>query len=333
VAEVAVGVIGLGFMGSRWGRALAEHPGARLSVVSDVREDLGLELAARWGARYVVDPLEAAASPDIDGVAICTPEHLHVEPALAAIEAGKAVMVEKPLAHTVAGAERIRDRALERGVPVLTGHILRFEPRYAAVANATHGDEIGAVIAVRNERVGLISDQAILQGRTSLALYYGVHEFDLARWYAGDVAHIVAERSEGVLRGHGFDVDDLYSALLRFRTGAHGTATVGWSLPATPSSWGSASVTVIGERGMLRVDQGQLGFLEITDSGARHVDVHYSPDVHGRIYGALGIEVAHFVDCVQRVAEPLCTAGDGAEAVRISLAMEESARSGRIVVL
>jgi predicted dehydrogenase len=320
-------------MGSRWARALFEHPGAHLSVVSDVREDLGGELAERWGARYVADPLEAAARPDVQGLAICTPEHLHVEPALAAIEARKAVMVEKPLAHTVASAERIRDRARELGVPVLSGHILRFEPRYAAVARAIEDGEIGAVNALHNERVGLVSDQAILQGRTSLALYYGVHEFDLARWYAGDIERIHAERSNGVLRQHGFEVDDLYSALLRFKNGAHGTATVGWSLPAASSSWGSAGVTVIGERGMLRVDQGQLGFLKLTEAGLGHVDVHYSPDVHGRVYGALAIEVAHFVDCVRGVVEPLCTADDGTEAVRVSLAMETSARMGAAVRL
>jgi predicted dehydrogenase len=333
LAQVPVGVIGLGFMGSRWARALFEHPGARLTVVSDVREDLGRELAERWGARYVADPLEAAAGPDVRGVAICTPEHLHVEPALAALKAAKAVMVEKPLAHTVEDAERIRDRAYELGVPVLTGHILRFEPRYAAVARAIQDGDIGAVGAIHNERVGLVSDQAILQGRTSLALYYGVHEFDLARWYAGDVERISAERSEGVLRARGFDVDDLYSAVLRFRSGAHGTATVGWSLPEATAGWGSAGVRVIGERGMLRVDQGDLGFLEVTELGFRHIDVHYSPEVHGRIRGALAIEVAHFVDCVNGVAEPLCSAHDGTEAVRVSLAVEESARAGRSVTL
>jgi UDP-N-acetylglucosamine 3-dehydrogenase len=320
-------------MGSRWARALFEHPEARLLVVSDIREDRGREAAERWRARYVADPLEAAAWPDVQGVAVCTPEHLHVEPALAAIEGSKGVMVEKPLADTVAGAERVRDRAHAVGVPILAGHILRFELRYAAVARALQAGEIGAVSAIHNERVGLVSDQAILQGRTSLALYYGVHEFDIARWYAGDVERIAAERSEGVLRARGFDVDDLFSAVLRFTNGAHGTATVGWSLPEATSSWGRAGVTVIGERGLLRVDQGELGFLELTDAGPRHVDVHYSPDVHGRVYGALAIEAAHFVDCLHGRAEPLCTANDGVEAVRISLAMEESARSGAHVTL
>jgi predicted dehydrogenase len=126
VKPVPVAVVGLGFMGSRWARALAEHPLARLSAVSDVRAEVGKQTADRLGARFVADTLEAVSDSQVDAVVVCTPEHLHLEPALAAIDAGKVVLVEKPLAHTIDAAEQIRDRADERGVPVLTGHILRF---------------------------------------------------------------------------------------------------------------------------------------------------------------------------------------------------------------
>ncbi|MGH3113786.1 MAG: Gfo/Idh/MocA family protein, partial [Gaiellaceae bacterium] len=198
MTAVPLGVVGLGFMGSRWARAIFEHPGARLAVVGDVRHELAEDLAERFGARFVADPLEAASDPELVGV------------------------------------------------PVLAGHILRFEPRYASVAGAIDAGEIGAVQAVRHERIGLVSDQDVLQGRTTVGLYYGVHELDLARWYAGDLEFVFAERSAGVLRTHGYDVDDLYSALLRFRSGAHGTLMVGWSLPAATPGYGRAGVTVIG---------------------------------------------------------------------------------------
>jgi predicted dehydrogenase len=70
-------------------------------------------------------------------------------------------------------------------------------------------------------------DLGIPVGEHSIALYYGVHEFDLARWYAGEVERIYPERGEGVLRAHGYELEDLYSAVLRFRSGAHGTAMLG----------------------------------------------------------------------------------------------------------
>lgn len=326
MARVRIGVVGLGFMGSRWARCLAEHPSSRLAVVSDVREDAGREAAARWGARFVADPLEAASHPDLDGVVVATPEDAHVAPALAAIDAGKAV--EKPLAHTAADARLIADRASARGVPVLVGHILRFEPRYAALARAVREGEIGAVQAVRSARIGLVSDQDVLRGRTTLGLYYRVHEFDLARWVVGEVRRLWALRSRGVLAARGFRVDDLYSVLLEFFSGAHGTVTLGWSLPAATPGWGIAELTVIGESGALAVRQGDLGVLAVRGEGPMDLDVFFSPEVDGRLRGALATEVDHFVRCVEGSASPRCTAADGAEAVRLALAVERSAAPG-----
>jgi predicted dehydrogenase len=82
---------------------------------------------------------------------------------------------------------------------------------------------------------------------------------------------------------------------------------------------------VIGERGVIRVSQGDVGLLVVDEDGLRDVDTYYAPAVHGRLRGALAIEVDHFVDCARGAAEPACTAADGVEAVRISLAMEASA--------
>jgi predicted dehydrogenase len=333
MSRVPLAVVGLGFMGSRWARALAEHAGADVRVVCDVREDVGAEAAARLGARFVADPLEAAVDPEVAAVVVCTPEHLHVEPALAAIDAGKAVAVEKPLAHSVEDAERIRDHARARSVPLLAGHILRFEPRYAAARRAIEEGVVGEVQAVRHERIGLVADQEVLRGRTTIGLYYGVHEFDLARWYAGDVDRVYAERSEGVLRARGYEIADLYSAVLRFVSGAHGTAMLGWSLPAKTPGYGIGGVTVIGERGVIRIAQGDVGLLVVDEDGTRDTDVYYAPEVHGRLRGALANEIDHFVTVARGDAAPLCTADDGTQAVRISLAMEASAERGARVDL
>jgi predicted dehydrogenase len=208
---------------------------------------------------------------------------------------------------------------------VLVGHILRFEPRYAAAHDAVAAGTIGEIQAVRHERIGLVTDQNVLRGRTSIALYYGVHEFDLARWYAGEVERIYAERSDGVLHAHGYELEDLYSAVLRFQSGAHGTAMLGWSLPARTPGYGIGGVTVIGERGVIRISQGDVGLLVVNQDGPCDVDAYYAPAVRGRVWGALAIEIDHLVECARGTVEPACTPADGVEAVRISLAMEASA--------
>lgn len=328
-ARSRLAVVGLGFMGTKWARALAAHPGADVAVVCDVQEDRARRVATDLGARASTDPVAALRTAGLDGAVIATPESDHAEPALAAIEAGLPTAVEKPLAHTIFEAERVCAAAEARGVPVLTGHVLRFESRYAAMKRAIDDGVVGTVQAVRSERIGVLGDQAVLQGRTSLALYYGVHEFDLARWYVGEIEEITALRSHGVVRAHGFDVEDAYSAILRFDTGAHGTMMLGWCLPDATAAFGLAGFTVIGDRGYLRVDQGATGLAAVGVDGPVALDATYAPDVHDRPAGAVGAQADHFVRVVAGEVAPACTARDGLESLRSSLAMEASAVTSR----
>jgi predicted dehydrogenase len=311
---LSVAVVGAGFMGERWARALHEHPAARVTVVGDVDAARGRALAERVGARHVAGAAEAAAASGVDAVVVCTPENLHLEPAAAALDAGRPLAVEKPLAHTAEAADDLAAKAERAGVPVLAGHVLRFEPRYAAVRDAIAAGTIGAVLGVRHERIGIAADRERLAERTTVALYYGVHELDLARWYAGDIVDVRAEGGA-----------DLLSGVLRFASGAHGTVQVGWCLPDGTPGFGLAGVTVVGEHGVLRVGQGDSGLLVVGASGPLDADVAWAPEVHGRLGGALAREVDHFVALARGACTPVCTAADGAAAVRASLELERSA--------
>lgn len=319
---IAVAVIGAGFMGQLWGRALAEHPGARVGVVADVDSSRGRALAEKLGAVYVADGDEAASRADIDAVVVCTPEHLHIEPARAALGAGKPLAVEKPIAHTVAVADEMAALAERSGVPFLAGHVLRLEPRYAAVKAAIDAGRIGRVISVRNERIGLQADRARLGERTTVALYYAVHEFDIARWFAGDIQMV-----------HGEGDSDLLSGVVRFASGASGTIQVGWCLPDRTPGYGMAGVTVVGENGVMRIVQGDNGVTIVGGGGLEDTDVAYAPDINGKLGGMLAREIDHFIDVATGQAAPICTAVDGLAAVRASLALEQSARDGKAIVL
>jgi predicted dehydrogenase len=330
-AQVRVSVVGLGFMGRKWARALAEHPGAKVATVCDVDEATARRVGADLGCTWSTDPLDTATGRDSHGVVLCTPEHLHADMAVRAIESGRALAVEKPLAHDVPSAARIRDLAAEHGTPVLAAHVLRFETRYAAMRAAVEEGRIGTVQAIRTERIGILGDQTVLRGRTSVPLYYGVHELDLARWFCGDIEAVTAHRSDGVLRAAGYEVEDLYSVLLQFTSGAHGTSMLGWSLPDSTAGHGLSGLTVVGEQGYLQVQQDKTGLVGFGTQGPLPVDTWYAADVHGRMVGALANQVDHFVHVVRGDSTPLCTAADGFEAVRSSLAVEISATEHRTV--
>src|SRR5262249_45746575 len=253
---IAVAVVGAGFMGSLWARALSEHAGARVAVIGEVDAGRGRALADRFGARLIGDAAEAATAPGVDAVVVATPEHLHLEPTAAALAANRTVARENPRAHTPETAAEIARRARKAGVPVLAGHVLRFDPRYAAAKAAVDGGRIGKVLSVRNERIGLKADRNRLGARTTVALYYAVHDLDIARWLAGDLASI-----------HGEGTPDLLSGAMKFASGAHGTIQVGWCLPDRTPGYGVAGVTVVGEDGVIRIDQGEGGLSIIGEGG------------------------------------------------------------------
>ncbi|MGC0251820.1 Gfo/Idh/MocA family protein [Pseudactinotalea sp. Z1748] len=327
---VRIALVGLGVMGSRWLRAVVDHPSAEIALVCDTDTERARSRAADLGTRWSADLDDLTG---IDGVLVCTPEHLHTEPAVQALQAGIPVAVEKPLAHDLASAARIVEASERAGVPVLAGHILRFEARYSRIKSAIEEGVIGPVIGVRSARIGIRGDQDVLRGRTTAPLYYGTHELDLARWYAGDIERISAFRSSGVLTHQGYDIADLYSVALQFTSGAHGTSMLGWSLPDRSVPPGLSGFTVIGDDGYLQVEQGVTGLVGVTAEGPTALDTWYSPQIHGRTGGAMAGEVDHFISVIADGTDPVCTARDGMEALRASLAVEHSARTGQIIMM
>ena len=133
-APLRVAVIGVGHLGRHHARILADMPGVRLAGVLDLNLPRAQEIAAACRTEVRTD---AAALPGaIDAVTIAVPTEAHVEVALPLVEAGVPVLVEKPLARTLAEADRLVDAAARRGVLVAVGHTERFNP--AVVAARAH---------------------------------------------------------------------------------------------------------------------------------------------------------------------------------------------------
>ena len=332
---IALGVVGLGFMGRRYARFLSGIEGVRLAGVYDLDGDLSREVAAEYGGTVYPDFEALAAAADVAGVIVSTPEDRHLEPTLAALAAGKPVLVEKPVAHTLKAAHTIAEAATRAAVPVLPGHLLRFEPRWAGAWRRIAAGEIGDVVSIATRRIGNVRDQEVLRGRTTIPLYYGVHDLDVMRWFAGaEATTIFARRRSGAVRAAGYDVDDLYCAVVTFENGALGSAELGWHVPATATAARSAGVLVIGTRGVIQIDQLATG-LESWSAGQLDtgLDGMFWSEAYGVPGGALGLEIRHFADCVRGRREPAIRLADAIEALRLSLAIEQSAATGEVVDL
>jgi myo-inositol 2-dehydrogenase/D-chiro-inositol 1-dehydrogenase len=330
-----MGIVGLGFMGRRYAQFVSGIEGMKLAGVVDIDSALAERTAAEFGGRVFESVEELAASNHIDGVMVCTPEHLHVDAAVAALRAGKPTMVEKPIAHSLDAARTIADAAAAAGVPLLAGHILRFEQRWMAARQRLDAGAIGDVVSITTRRIGNVLDQEVLKARTSIPLYYGVHDLDIMGWFTGAPAvSMSATRRSGALQAAGYDIDDVYTAVVTFENGVLGTAELGWHVPAEAASARTSGVAIVGTRGFIRIEQAETGFECWTDGGLdRALDVIFWSDAYGIPGGALGMEIRHFADCVRGTCAPTISPDEAIEALRLSLAMEDAATTGTTIDL
>lgn len=334
--NVTAGIVGLGFMGRRYAEFLHKLDSVEVTAVCDIRQEIAAQCAEMTGARIFLEAEDLATSPDVDAVFVCTPEDKHVAISLAAINAGKAVMIEKPLAHSLEAARSIAEAASTKAATVMVGHLLRFEPRWAAAKRVIAAGDIGEVVSIATRRVGNVLDQSVLGGRTTIPLYYGVHDLDIVRWFANaEASTIFASRRTGALRQLGYPIDDLYCAVLEFENNILATAELGWHVPAAAVAAPTAGITVVGTKGWLKVEQADTGLQFWAESGrsAVHpvIDVTFWPQVHSVPGGALANELSHFLDCVRKDSQPIITLNDAYEALRLSLAMEASADQKKVV--
>jgi predicted dehydrogenase len=319
---VKVAVVGAGLMGAQHAEAYSHNRSARLLAVVDVREEVARSVADRFAARACSDVSEMLAETDVDAVSICTSDAQHTAPALACFAAGKHVLLEKPIATTLPEADEIIQAARSAGVKFLMGQIVRFDPAYAHVQARLAGGELGELEAVFARRLNHVGSQDTLQGRVSVLSFLGVHDFDYILWLSGSKP--VRVHTESVAKVHkaaGRDVEDHTFTLIRFANGVVACVEAGWVLPDSHPRRADFKLEVIGTHGMAQVDLLGGGLAVCTERG-------WELPPMGQ---ALNSEIAHFLDCILDDKQPLVSGEDGREALRLSLAAEESARTGRIV--
>lgn len=234
MGRMRFGVIGYGLFGRWHARCIAESGEAELVAVCTTSE--GNAAAARGehpGVRVVGDWRELVAAGDVDAVAIVAPNHLHAEMAVAALEAGRHVLVEKPLAITEADCARIVEAVRRTGGLLSVGHELRLSPQWASVKRLI---EEGAVGTPRYAHVGLFRHPYRPGGGGwrhdparvgSWILEEPVHFFDLVTWYLERLGPPTAVRAIGTpVAGAGaLGMYDNFTSWLAFPGGAYATIT------------------------------------------------------------------------------------------------------------
>ncbi|HEU4571757.1 MAG TPA: Gfo/Idh/MocA family oxidoreductase [Candidatus Limnocylindrales bacterium] len=329
--ELHVGLAGLGSMGRNHLRLLSSRGDARLTAVADPVPAALAAATAQTGAQGFAEPLAMIAEAELDALVIAAPTTAHVPLALAAIERGVAVLVEKPLAATTDEAMRIVSAARQTGVPVQVGHVERFNPAVLELGRLIGEGWLSTVYSIASRRAGPFPARIRDVGVT---VDLATHDADILSWIAGErPARVYGETAQRI---HATN-EDLLFGLLHFPSGATGMLDVNWLTPAK-----RRQLLVVGEEGMFELDYltQRLTFTRATDTTNPRLIKGYAPTFEGEVIELpvdsaepLASELDAFLGIVRDGGRPVVDAEDGLWAVAIATSLLDAAGTGRSVDL
>jgi UDP-N-acetylglucosamine 3-dehydrogenase len=296
-----VGVVGVGVMGSNHARVFAGLPGTELIGVADP-DQKQTEFVARTLGCAAVATIEELLDLGIDAVTIAAPTHLHRDVALAAIARGVHVLVEKPIASTVAEGNEIIDAARNAGVTLMVGHVERFNPAVEAVKEAIRNEDI---LSIAITRVGPFPPR---MSNVGVVIDLAVHDIDLIRWFTN--SEIVEVQPQ--VRSAVADREDI--ALLQFRTASGVLAHINtnWLTPFKARSVTVATKNkyVTGDLLTRQVTE-CFGFQPDGSYSMRHLSVGHSEPLRA--------ELQAFCSAIRGGSDPSVTGEEGVDALEIAI--------------
>ena len=342
-STAGVAVIGCGWAGVRHADALAKTGASILwAVDSDMRR--AEAVAAKHATARATTSYEAAlADPAVAAVDICLPHNLHAEFAVRAAEAGKHVLVEKPLAHSLDEADRMIAACERAGVVLMVAENVRFEPALEKAAELIAQGVIGEPALVQVTREAYLRDSFMKErpwflsadaAAGGMMMSGGVHDFDKLRMLAGgpcgEVTEVHARRARQ--RFHEMEGDDTSIATVRFENGALGVLVESFLMKSAATAAGPEvhTVRIDGDLGSLVVHNSRrvTFYTEATEWAGAPGEVPREHEVTVPAEDSFEREVAHFVQCMRTGEEPLTSGRRQRRPLELVFAAYESIRTG-----
>jgi predicted dehydrogenase len=350
--DIGLGVVGTGKIGMQRARLAAQHPSVDFLALMDADHAKAVGVGEDLDADLIADTVgELAGDGRVDAIVVSTSEPHHTEPAITAIQTGKPVLIEKPLALTLEDADLIMAAADDSGSEVRVGYSMRYLQKYSVgwdnVASGKLGHVVGLTGRVYSSRAqGLaILNRSIHATPVVDIVTYLV---DVACWYlAPQVPVEVVSRGHGtVFRDHGFDVDDVAWSMIRFSDGTVVDLGVCYMLPMQfPTTGQSIRFEVFGTEGALMIDDDHRDQMLFSEHGyqntyATNQEMNFAflgsrttgEWVGDQMFGRLANETRAWIDHLATGAGCyLTTVAEARQVLAVTLAIEESLATGEAV--
>jgi predicted dehydrogenase len=331
VIPVGVAVVGLGYWGPNLVRTFNESESSRLAYVCDLDEGRRQKMARRYPAvpatAHYDDVLGDRA---VEAVAIATPVTSHYPLARAALEAGKHVFIEKPLAASAEEAESLMELADEKGLLLMPGHTFIYSPPVRTIRNLIAGGDLGDIYFISTSRVNL----GLHQPDVSVAWDLGPHDFSILRYWLDESPVGVSALSRGCIFP---GTPDVAFINLDFGSGTIAHVELAWLAPSK-----LRRTTIVGSRKMVVYDDTSNEPVRVFDSGVMVDDpetfgqyklTYRTGDIlspHVEAAEPLALEVTDFCEAIRTGGTPSSSAQLGLEVVRMIEAVDASLASGGV---
>lgn len=342
------GVVGCGVIGPRHAQVASALPNARFVACTDVVPDRAKALADAHGGEFEADLDALLSRDDVDVVSVCVPSGLHAEVAVPAAEAGKHLVVEKPIDISLAAADRLIGAVDRAGVKMTVISQHRFDPGLVELRRLLDAGTLGRVV-LGDARVKWYRSQAYydsgdwrgtwaLDGGGAL-MNQGVHYTDLLRWCMGQASEVAAVTATET---HEIETEDVALAVIRFASGAVG------SLEASTAVYPGfrERLEISGTRGTVVVEDGEIVVREFVGergevglygqrvtSEAPATTASAASDPGGISNDSHAKQVADLLAAIDEDHQPLVTGEEARNALELVLAVYEAARLGSPVSL
>ena len=295
--RVGAGVVGTGFWGENQVRVLRQSSKCNLVGICDSNRERARQVGTKYSVPWYTDLREFLRIPEIEAVTVATPTHTHFRVGMQALEAGKNLLVEKPMTGNQAQAEKLLSVATRSGLKLLVGFIERFNPGVRFIERLLKQKVAGEVIIATGRRVARwpvrIGDVGVIKDTA-------IHDIDIMRFLLNDKVSVVYAQT-GSLK-HSFE--DYAEIMLRFTRGVTGFLDANWLTPRKVRT-----LIITGSEATIILDYITQ---EITIENSKTLTQPYV-----RYDEPLRLELEHFMKTVSYDLDPVPSAKDAIEAIRV----------------
>lgn len=313
-------------MGKMHASCYARIEDARMVGISDIDQKQGEKLAERYKCRFYKNPDVLIAESEAQIIDICTPTPFHKQFTLRAAQVGKHIICEKPIARTVEDADQMLKEVEKRKVLLLVGHMVRFSPEYIKIKELVQKGEVGNPAVIRTFR-GAASPPTSwywdVERSGGILVDLLIHDFDFLCWTFGAVDTIYALN----VSFDPFQQKSVALVNLKFQVGSLAHVEGSWAHPKDFPF--TTKVEVTGDKGLIQFDSRESVPVMLHKEGAKKEEDRVPESLLAQ--DPYFMELKHFIQCVQGKEKPRIYPQDAIQALEISLAALQSAKTGKPV--